>query len=98
MSDHILRIFSEAIANITRHAQANEVEMNMAIRNNQLMLEIRDDGKGFDPEAAGRAGHYGLLGMRERARLIEGTLTIESGPGSGARIKLVAPVLQGEIS
>jgi len=57
----------------------------------QVCLEIRDDGRGFDPEAV-EAGHYGLLGMRERARLVGGTLDVVSEKGSGAAIRVYLPL------
>ena len=66
----------------------------MAAVNHQLELEIRDDGQGFDPQVIPGAGHYGLLGMRERARLLGGTLEIKSGTGPGTHIRLVVPMDQ----
>ena len=92
--DHLLGILNEALANITRHAQASQVWVKLEAKGNHLELEIRDDGKGFDPEIETGAGHYGLLGMRERARLVGGTLEIESGTGRGTDIRLVVPIPQ----
>jgi nitrate/nitrite-specific signal transduction histidine kinase len=56
-----------------------------------LTLEIDDDGVGFDPVAATQSGHYGLIGVRERARLLGGYLTIRSAPGIGTRLQLRLP-------
>ncbi len=94
--DHILRVLNEALANITRHAQASQVWVRLETKNNHFELEIRDDGQGFDPEIVTGEGHYGLLGMRERARLVGGILEIESGTGQGTRIRVVIPIDPGE--
>jgi len=91
-SDHLLRVLNEALANVTRHAQANQVWVELGALNGQLELEIRDDGQGFNPGKEHAAGHYGLLGMRERARLLGGILQVESGSGRGARICLALPI------
>ncbi|MCJ7824586.1 MAG: sensor histidine kinase [Anaerolineales bacterium] len=93
-SDHLLRVLNEALTNVTRHAQAGQVWVRLEAKNNHLELEIRDDGQGFEPGIVTGAGHSGLLGMRERARLVGGTLEIESGTGRGTRIRLVVPINQ----
>ncbi len=90
--DHLLRVLNEALANATRHAQAGQVWVRLEAKNDHLELEIQDDGLGFDPEIETGVGHYGLLGMRERARLVGGTLEIETGTGRGTAIRLVAPI------
>jgi NarL family two-component system sensor histidine kinase YdfH len=92
--DHLLSVLSEALVNITRHAQASRVWVKLEAKNNHVELEIRDDGQGFDPETEIGEGHYGLLGMRERAWLVSGILEIESGTGQGTRIRLIAPIPQ----
>jgi len=91
-SDHLLSVLNEALANVTRHAQASQVRVRLEAKNNHLELEICDDGRGFDPEIVTGVGHYGLLGMRERARLIGGTLEIDSRTGQGTCIRLVIPI------
>lgn len=95
-SEHLLRVLNEALANVTRHAQAFQVWVRLEAKNNNLELEIRDDGQGFNPEVATGAGHYGLLGMRERTRLVGGTLEIMSGTGMGTCIRLIVPSNQEE--
>jgi NarL family two-component system sensor histidine kinase YdfH len=90
--DHILRVLAEALTNVTRHAQAGQVWIRLETKNKHLELEIRDDGQGFDPQIVTGVGHYGLLGMRERARLVGGTLEIESGIGQGTLIRFVVPI------
>jgi NarL family two-component system sensor histidine kinase YdfH len=86
-----LRIVSEALTNVARHAQATHAWVRIEETETQLYLEIRDDGDGFDPEAV-EAGHYGLLGMRERARLAGGILDVSSEKGQGTAIKVWLPV------
>jgi two-component system, NarL family, sensor histidine kinase YdfH len=89
---HIRRLLSEALANITRHAQADQVGVRLAVVGDQLILEIRDNGIGFDPDVASRSGHYGLLGMRERTRLVGGALQIDSQIGVGTHIRVSIPL------
>jgi len=86
-----LRIVSEALTNVARHAQASHAWVRVEETESQLCLEIRDDGGGFDPETV-EAGHYGLLGMRERARLVGGTLDVSSEQGKGTEIKAWLPL------
>ena len=93
-SDHLLSVLNEALANVTRHAQANQVQVRLEAKNNHLELEICDDGRGFDPEIVTGVGHYGLLGIRERARLVGGSLEIDSRTGQGTCIRFVVPIPQ----
>ncbi|MFP4394142.1 MAG: sensor histidine kinase [Anaerolineales bacterium] len=93
LCEHALRAVAEGLTNVARHAQAQQVGVRAAEDEEWLTIEVRDDGAGFDPEAAlTRAGHYGLLGLRERARLASGTLDIESAPGEGACLTLRLPL------
>ncbi len=94
MRDEIYRIGSEALRNAFRHAEAKQIEVELRYDERQLRLRIRDDGKGIDPKFLtdeGRAGHFGLHGMRERAKLIRGKLTVWTAPGSGTEIELSVP-------
>lgn len=75
--DHAMHILSESLTNISRHAQATQVKVKFFIQNQTLELEVRDNGKGFDVKQETK-GHYGLLGMHERARLTGGQLAVES--------------------
>lgn len=81
----IARILSEALTNIRRHANATHVWVKVCGDQNGTQLEIRDDGIGFDPSST-PPGHYGLIGIRERARLAGGQLTIHSQPGTGSQL------------
>jgi len=88
------RIAGEALFNIALHAKTRSVEIVTSYGEHQLMLRIRDDGVGIAPDvlAAGqKPGHFGLVGMRERAERIGGALSVESAPGSGTTVKLTLP-------
>ena len=90
----LYRIAQEALQNALRHAAAARVMLRLEISPDRVRLTVEDDGRGFAVEdaAAGRtAGRFGLLGMRERARLLGGTLQIESAPGAGTRITAEIP-------
>jgi len=95
LHEHVLGIVREGFTNITRHARARHVWVSFVPRGETLILEIRDDGVGFDPAAAG-SGHYGLIGMRERGRLLGGYLNIRSAPGMGTSLQLCLLARQGE--
>lgn len=73
----------EALANVARHAGAGHVLVQFTDGDAGLALQVTDDGEGFDPDAVGQ-GHYGLVGMRERAELIGGGLLVDSRPGRTA--------------
>jgi len=96
--DEIYRIGSEALRNAFRHAEAKQIEVELRYEERQLRLRIRDDGKGIDPKfltTEGRERHFGLHGMRERAKLIGGKLTVWTAPGSGTEIELDIPASRG---
>ena len=86
---HVLAIVGEALSNVARHAQARKVELTARHDGGALLIEIEDDGKGFD--FTGTDDGYGLRNMRDRARLLGGRLTIDSEPGHGTRIAVSAP-------
>ena len=89
------RIVQQALTNVVQHAHAKNVWIDLAETADALTIDVRDDGRGFDVQAtlehAARRGHFGLLGMRERAQLAAGSLEIESVPGSGTRLGLALP-------
>jgi len=92
--DEIYRVASEALRNAFRHAQAKQIEVEFRYDERQLRLRVRDDGKGIDAKflaAEGRAGHFGLHGMRERAKLMGGKLTVWTAAESGTEIELIIP-------
>jgi ligand-binding sensor domain-containing protein len=92
----ILRIVEEALANVRNHAQARSVLLELDYGWRQLGVAIRDDGHGFDAKRQwGQVGHWGLLGMRERASRIGAWLVVESRPGSGTVVRVEAPYAEG---
>ncbi|MEO6726239.1 MAG: two-component regulator propeller domain-containing protein [Blastocatellia bacterium] len=88
--NNLLRIGQESVNNALRHAQARRIEVNLSFESKQVELSVRDDGCGFDLEinAQGFGGHYGLLGIRERAAQIGGELSLSSTPETGTEIKV----------
>jgi signal transduction histidine kinase len=87
-----LRIGAEAMTNARQHADCHDVLVHCAYSERELRVEVRDDGRGFDPREAAANGHFGLVGMRERAGALRASLTIESAPGIGTTIRVVIPV------
>ena len=93
LRDDIYRIAREALRNAFLHAQASKIEADITYSERLLRLRIRDDGKGIDPKLldAGRDGHWGLPGMRERAEQIGARLDIWSEVGAGTEVELRVP-------
>jgi signal transduction histidine kinase/ligand-binding sensor domain-containing protein len=92
--DEVHRIVREAVRNAFRHSRARHVDVHIQYERRSLTARVRDDGTGIPAEvlaAGGRAGHYGLAGMEERAQLAGGTLTLRSGPGLGTEVVLQIP-------
>jgi signal transduction histidine kinase len=87
----LYRIVQEALTNITRHARASRVHVRLECRESTIVTTIEDDGQGFDPETVASRGGVGLLGIRERAALLGGSLSIKSQPGQGTRLTLHIP-------
>jgi signal transduction histidine kinase len=88
------RIVDEALFNVCRHANASAVEIVIRFGNRQLGVEIRDDGVGMPPEVAAQGhkpGHFGLIGMRERAERIGCSFSIDSRPGMGCAVTMTLP-------
>ncbi|MGA9245070.1 MAG: ATP-binding protein [Silvibacterium sp.] len=87
-------IAAGALRNAFQHAQARHIEVEIRYDNEQFRLRVQDDGKGIDPAVLAkqaRAGHYGLPGMRERAKLAGGNLTVWNKVGAGAEVELTVP-------
>ncbi len=94
----LFRIIQEAVINIARHAEAENVFVMLKVRENAVFFEIEDDGEGFDAHSmlrytADSGRGLGLMGMKERASLIDGKLEICSEPGSGTRMCLKVPLM-----
>lgn len=86
----LYRIGQESLKNALRHAQAQQIEIHLAYTTSALTMSVMDDGVGFTPpphlSTLGREGHFGLMGMQERADLIGAELTIDSSPGKGTSV------------
>jgi signal transduction histidine kinase/ligand-binding sensor domain-containing protein len=94
LRDEVYRLATEALRNSFRHSAAHNIEVEIRYDENYLRLRVRDDGKGIPSDVLsqeGREGHYGLPGMRERAKLVGGKLTIWTELDSGTEIELVIP-------
>jgi signal transduction histidine kinase len=96
----VFRAAQEALSNVAKHAQASRVQLTLSYAGDTLLLDVADDGTGFDPRAAATAGSqaadgsggYGLAGMEQRLARIDGTLTIESAVGAGTTINATVPL------
>jgi NarL family two-component system sensor histidine kinase YdfH len=91
--EHVVRCVGEGLANVARHAQATHARVTISQDDDGLQVTIRDDGRGFEVNNETAAGHYGLLGLRERARLAGGQLSVDSQPGAGTTLCMTVPVL-----
>jgi signal transduction histidine kinase len=91
--DEVYRIGREALINAFRHSGATRIEVGVEREARRLRVRVRDDGKGIDPAVlrAGRDGHWGLSGMRERSERIGGRLRVWSRPGAGTEVELSVP-------
>jgi len=95
METNLYRIVQEALNNVLKHSEATSVEIVLQLRSKDLVLTIEDNGKGFDPDVSSsrdrKFGGQGLIGMRERAEWIGGSLEIESTPGKGTTLWVRTP-------
>jgi len=92
VESEVFRVAQEALQNAVRHAAAQRIEVRLANGAGRLVLEVSDDGTGFDPVAPGvRSRRLGLTSMEERAAALGGSLAIESAPGDGTRVRLEVP-------
>lgn len=88
----IFRIYQEALTNIARHAAATNVVAELQISENQLQMDIRDNGKGFNTEEISAKNTLGLIGMKERILIMNGQIKLESHPGTGTHIHINVPL------
>ena len=86
------RITQEALTNVARHAGASNVDVSLSVKNDVLQVTVADSGQGFDPGNLSETEGLGLAGMRERAGLAGGTLTITSKQGEGTTVSLEIPI------
>lgn len=88
----VFRIVQESLANVAKHAQATSVSVLVARTPRAVILEVADNGRGFATDAPRKPLSLGLMGLRERAHLLKGTVSIESEPGRGTRIQVRIPM------
>ncbi|WP_339491912.1 PAS domain-containing protein [Pseudomonas rhizophila] len=86
----IFRLIQESLTNVARHAQASCVEIHLQCSDDHVFIEVRDDGKGFDPKQLSKRT-LGMLGMRERGSMLGGTVNVDSVPGQGVRVQVTIP-------
>ncbi|MBV2353344.1 sensor histidine kinase [Streptomyces sp. J2-1] len=99
ISATLLRIAQEALSNTARHAGATRAGVTLSFMGDEVVLDIRDDGGGFDPAAVparGRSGGFGLDGMRARAERVAGSLAVESEPGQGTAVSARVPLVRDD--
>jgi signal transduction histidine kinase len=89
----LYRIAQESLQNVIKHAGAKHVSLALSLHQGTIALTIADDGIGFDPTAVRGRGGLGLVGMDERARVVNGQLVVTARPGRGTRIALKVPLL-----
>ena len=85
------RIAQEALTNAARHSGARQVNVSLESANGGMRLSVSDNGKGFDPEGLSETGCLGIVGIRERASLVGGSVHIRSRPGEGTRVIFTVP-------
>jgi signal transduction histidine kinase len=95
VSDNVYRILQEGLTNVAKHAGAAEVFISLQTAAHKLALTIRDTGAGFAPQQLD-GKRLGILGMRERAKLLNGTFTIRAAPAQGTEIQVTVPLLSSE--
>ena len=93
----LYRVAQESLQNIAKHASAKRVSVALTLQKGTVVLTIADDGAGFDLEAVKGRGGLGFIGMEERARLVNGKLSIAARPGHGTRIALKVPLTAGSV-
>jgi signal transduction histidine kinase len=87
----LLRVYQEALSNIVKHAKASSVNVSLKAESEQLILEIEDNGVGFDQTVKTKSDSYGVIGMKERVFLIDGKLLIKSELNKGTTVKIMIP-------
>ena len=93
MENAVFRTAQEALTNATRYSKSPKVDVRLEQQESRILLEVRDWGMGFEPDEV-QEDHFGLRGIRERARLLGGSGEIESSPGKGTRIRVELPLIE----
>lgn len=96
VEENLLRIAQEALTNVIKHSQATSVSIELDYGPQNVVLEVKDNGRGFEREksAGPGEGHFGLLGISERAKRLGGELIVDSGNGNGTSIRIQVPIEQ----
>jgi signal transduction histidine kinase len=92
MATAVYRMVQEAVTNVARHAAATEVEVTMDYEGGTLVVRVRDNGRGYDAEAAARRKSYGVMGIHERARTLGGSASISRRQSGGTLVEIVLPM------
>jgi PAS domain S-box-containing protein len=92
ISTAVFRIVQETLTNVIRHSKATCVNVDLAKKDNALVLEVRDNGTGIDAEKVSSRSSFGLIGMRERARFLGGEINILGVPGKGTTVRVSIPL------
>jgi ligand-binding sensor domain-containing protein/signal transduction histidine kinase len=92
VEENLLRIGQEAINNAVKHAQPKHILVNLTFDTSKVQLSVRDDGRGFDEASVESNGHFGLVGMRERAKQIGANLRVNSTLGTGTEVVVEVPI------
>jgi len=92
----LFRVVQEAMSNIARHAKAQNVFITLDFSSSKVVIEVEDDGEGFDLAAVSKTTDkgrgLGLMGMQERVSLFSGTMVIETAPGAGTQLRIEVPI------
>ena len=88
----IVQVLREALANAVRHARASTITISGHLKGGRLVLQVADDGVGFDLAVGSAEGHHGLRNMTNRARMLDGQLDLQSVPGRGTTLTLALPL------
>jgi len=91
IKETLIRAVTEALTNIAHHASAQNVEVNVGVKDKSILVTIQDDGQGFDAGSI-PSGHYGILGIKERVRLVNGSFDVQSENGKGTTLNIEVPL------
>jgi signal transduction histidine kinase len=97
-STAVFRILQETLTNIARHANASKVDVELRRENNSLLLDVQDNGQGISESNVANSSRFGILGMRERARALGGSVEVRGNPGQGTRVSARIPLQTTDLS